>query len=341
MTALKRLRTEPVRPLYVLYGGEYGLIRRFITVLQEQVEEETGTAVELQRFDFEEDGPDPALMACQSVGLFAARSVVWLRNCSALTSSAKVRHDTASLEEYVEHPYEGHTLVLSVSADKLDERKRLVKAAKRQVVVPCTTPSDGPALDWLRSVTQELDMRVEDGALSELWRRTPSLTAAETELQKLACYAPNRAITVEDVREVVTPPLEDNVFDWIDAVVSGDAAKAFRILDDVIRAGNDPLGLLALIARQFRLMWYARVLGARSVPTAKIAGRVGAHPYAIQVAARQSKRLPVERLEDLLTVVADAEFAIKSGKRDVRHALDWVVVRCAGVVGTVHGHSKR
>jgi DNA polymerase-3 subunit delta len=336
--AWNRLQPGSLAPVYVLYGPEYALVRAFVKRLAACAGQAFG-GVELHQFDFEEDGPDPAVAACSVVGLFASHHLVWLRGCSALSAAAKVRHDTEELERYLESPSSDHILVLSTDADKLDERRRLVKLAKAHEVVPCTTPNDAAALPWLERWAAEQEVRIGRDALHELWRRTGNLSAAFTELAKLVAYCGSREATVEDVRFLTAAPLEDNVFDWVDAVVSGRAAQAIRVLDDVIRSGNDPVGLLALIERQIRLMAHAKLSGARGETPKQIAARMGVHPYAVQVAARQARRLTQAQLEELMLWAADAEYAVKSGRRDPRHALELLVAQAAGVLARTQGKS--
>jgi DNA polymerase-3 subunit delta len=48
----------------------------------------------------------------------------------------------------------------------------------------------------------------------------------------------------------------------------------------------------------------------------------------LKVAAEQAHGLSMRDLETLLEVVADAEYWIKTGRRDAMQALEWVVMTC-------------
>ncbi|GMA52130.1 DNA polymerase III subunit delta [Alicyclobacillus contaminans] len=315
-------------PVHVLVGTDDVLMRWYTDALLTRLSAANGMPVDVSKYRFEEQGCSAAVQACQTVSLFSAAGVVILDHCTAFLASQRGKVDVSDLEQYLQDPVPGKTLVITVRGDKVDERKKLSKLARKHIVVDCNPPKDASALKRLQSYCASNGIGIAKGALAEVWRRTQSLTQAVPELHKLAAYTDGAEIRMEDVGALVTPPVEDNVFGWIDSVVKGDAARAFGVLADVQRAGYDSFALYALIARQLRLMWYAKVLQGRGYSQQQIAAKAGAHPYAVKVATEQAKGVSTGRLERLLTILADAEFAVKSGRRTPEHTLDMVVMAC-------------
>lgn len=339
--AVQALKPGKLAPVYVLHGSEYSLIRSFVDQLTHAMEQAYG-AVDQHRFDFEEDGVEGAIGACCAVGLFASHALVWLRGVTPLsTANSRVKHDTVALERYLEEPIPDHVLVLTVDADKLDERKRLVKLAQRHTVVHCSTPGESDALRWLQRYAEARGVQVTRMALQEVWRRTGQISRAETELDKLAVWCDGRPVEVEDVDMLITPPPEDDVFAWLDDVVSGRVDRAFRTLRDLTTGGRDPVGLLALLQRQIRLMAWTKVGAERGWTTKQLASRVAAHPFAVQEASRQARSLSLRQLEDWMLWACDADYAVKSGRRDGRHALELWMAKATGVMHAQVGHRKR
>ncbi|MCL6515983.1 DNA polymerase III subunit delta [Alicyclobacillus sp.] len=329
MRAMEALEQAEPGGVYTLVGEEHALVEAFLERLRARVGDAEGPA-ELLRLDFEEEGCEGAVFALESLSLFQVQPVVVLQRCTAMTSGSRVRHTTDALEAYLERPAPGRALVITVEADKLDERRRLVKLAKKHTMVDCRIPKEAQGLQILRRLAAAEGLQVEGTALRELWRRSGSVSVGLQELRKLWMFTDGRSITPADVEAAVAPPLEDDVFAWIDGVVQGRAERAMRALADVERAGEDPLKLFALIARQVRLMWYARVMEARGMTQQQIAAEAGAHPYAVRVASNQAKRVRPEHLERLLVVLADLEYEVKSGRREARHALELAVLSCCG-----------
>ncbi|MCL6446032.1 MAG: DNA polymerase III subunit delta, partial [Alicyclobacillus sp.] len=291
LTAVSKLEQKPDHGVYVLVGDEPALMRQFIALLCERLSDDPAQPLDVQRYRFDESGCDEALLACQSYSLFGALPIVVLEQCTAFLASGKSKWDTGPLEAYLAEPIPGRTLVITVYGDKLDERKKLTKLLKDHRVVLCHASKPEEAMQILSDFAMRCEIRCEPDAMQEIWRRTNSISIAQQELQKVHAYVNGGVITKRDVAELVSTPMEDNVFQWIDGVMAGDVRRAFQVLFEVQLAGYDALAMLALIARQLRLMGYTLWLGPQGVPQAQIASRCGAHPYAVKVAADQARRV--------------------------------------------------
>jgi DNA polymerase III subunit delta len=327
-TAIRHVESETLAPVYVLVGTETMLQQLFLDAMVKRLSG-SSQRESVVRFRYEDEGPDNALFQCRSFSFFDFQAVVVLENCTALVANGKTKFDNTILEEYLENPVPGKFLVITVDADKLDERKKIVKIAKKHKVVACSKPKDDAALQIIRVIAKQDGIEIAKDALDTLWRRSPSIASCRTDLQKLWTYANHHLITKSDVEELVPPQLEDNVFNWLNSVVKGDIGRSFRVLSEVKHAGYDSFALLAMIARQLRMMWYAKVFGSKGYTEQQIATRVSAHPYAVKVAMEQCSVFTTGRLEQLILTVADAEFDVKSGRRDMEQALSYLVAACA------------
>lgn len=90
------------------------------------------------------------------------------------------------------------------------------------------------------------------------------------EMDKLALYlGPERTeVGVEDIEAVCSGERESTVFELVDAIGRRDVPTALAVLPDLLPptgTQSAALSLLAMIARQFRLIWQARALSAAGV----------------------------------------------------------------------------
>jgi DNA polymerase III subunit delta len=341
--ALKELKTKPHAPVYTCVGPEFTLVEEWLGVLLDTLSTDAEAPVDKTRFSFDEGGLGEALLACQSLSLFTSTQLVELSDVWAATTAkgaSKAKHSTEALEDYLDNPVPQNILVVTVTADKLDDRKKLVKKLKQYPVIDCTTPKEAPGRKMVHSLANRYKIQIEDDAIAELWRRCTSVSRCATEIRKIWTYTAGRPIHIDDVVELVVPPAEDNIFEWIDGVVTGNSDRSYRALSDLVRAGHDTFSLFGMMVRQLRLMWYAKTLASRGYTQQQIASEAGAHPYAVQVAQRQAQGVEPRAIESLLTVVADAEYQVKSGRRDSELTLDWVVAACLDTVKRAKGHSS-
>ncbi|WP_067931008.1 DNA polymerase III subunit delta [Alicyclobacillus kakegawensis] len=333
LQAVGALKREPVRPVYALVGTEPFLVRRFVRLLAERMGE-SGALPFVERHRFDEEGCAGAIAACQTPSLFSEASIVVLEQVYALTSvrgNGKV--DLTPLEAYLDHPVPDRVLVLTVEADKLDERKRASKLLKKHRIVDCHPPKDADAQRLLRELADELGLSIEVSALKELWRRCRMLTLCRQELDKLSAYAAGGRIDAAMVAELVAEPVEDNVFHWVEGVLQGKAQASVRIMNEMRMRGTDALSLLALIAHRLRLIGFVRIFQQQGMPETTMAARLHAHPFAVKQAARMAATVSLAQIEQLLLIVADAEHDIKSGRADADLALEWVVMACLASSG--------
>lgn len=337
---MKSIKSEPIAPVYTVIGEEHTLAGRWLEVLRSRLGQD-GALVQIDRYDFEEEGCDNALLACQSISLFGESGLVVLERSSFLLPNAKVKHDLSSLERYLENPVPGRVLILRVIADKMDERKKIVKQIKKHPVISLLTPKTEEAVPILQQLAAEKGIQMADEAIQELWRRCQSIALSDVELDKLTAYTDNRRVETADVAELVPPPLEDNVFTWIDSVVKGNVHQTFRSLTDVQSAGYDAFALFSLMARQLRMMWYARVLGDKGYTHVQLAKQLGAHPYAVKLASAQARAILPKTMEHMLTAIADAEYWVKSGRWDVNQALEYIVLFSARLIQQRPGKISR
>lgn len=91
-----------------------------------------------------------------------------------------------------------------------------------------------------------------------------------SELDKLVAYVgpEHEEISAQDVAAVACGERENTVFELVDAIGRRDAQTALSVLPVLLDGGGQggAMGLLAMVARQLRLVWQARVLGAHGIP---------------------------------------------------------------------------
>ena len=147
-------------------------------------------------------------------------------------------------------------------------------------------------------------------------------TAAENELQMDA--------------ELIVPYAQAAVvFDLVDALGRRDGQTAARTLHRLLDAGEHPMGLLAMIVRQFRLLIQVKELKAEGANPQTISKTLGIHPFPARKLHNQATYFTGEQLEVVYRHLLDSDVAIKSGELTPEVALDLLVA------GLTEGHSAK
>lgn len=79
------------------------------------------------------------------------------------------------------------------------------------------------------------------------------------EIEKIAAYAKQERITIADINAVADPILDARVFDMTNCVTAGRYDDAARVLSDLLRMQTEPIYLLAVLGKELRRLYTARM----------------------------------------------------------------------------------
>jgi DNA polymerase-3 subunit delta len=154
----------------------------------------------------------------------------------------------------------------------------------------------------------------------------PDLRLLDIEIEKLLLYADDRMVTSEDVQLLVSQAREAKIFDLMDCVGRRETGRALRLLHRLLDEGEPPLRLLAMLARQIRILIQLREIGERETDPSQVARQLKLHPYVVQKGLPQARNFDLAQLEAAHERVVQTDWAIKSGRSEAVLALDMLVV---------------
>lgn len=215
-------------------------------------------AFNVDRFHGGEATFDDVLDAARTLPMLAARRLLIVLRAERLLApkkeTASVLDQIEAFERYVQAPYPHATLVLVAAG--LDERRRLTKLLLgRATVVRCGELEDvADAERWVRAQMNAAGMTMAPEAVRLLAQLAgPDVARLRGDVERLVLFAADRTtVTVEDVREVVGPPVAHDDWGVARAIERGQADAALRELGLALDAGAVPfmvLGQLGWVVR--------------------------------------------------------------------------------------------
>ena len=193
---------------------------------------------------------------------------------------------------------------------------------------------ESPVARWVQQRAEEHDVALERPAVEELVELVGAdLWALASEIDKLARYAGDRTVTVEDVRLLTPQAREESIFNVVDAVVEGRAPPALLLIRRMLTEGSHtPQGIQAMIARQLRNLVRATELLAEGAAQPAVADATGVrNNFALGKLMRQARATTREAAEASLRAVEACDHDVKTGRVDDELALDLLVMRLAGL----------
>ena len=188
----------------------------------------------------------------------------------------------------------------------------------------------GELAGWIMDRAELYGARLEPRATAAMAELIGGdLWTIDSELRKLATYAGDDAVSEDAVRELVSQVREANAFALADAIVEGRAEAAIKLFQQRMADGDSPLRLLALIARQYRLLIQAKELQAQNVRPADIGKRLGIHSFVAQRILQQAPPYSIEQLRAAYARLLEADLSIKRGIYNDETALELLIFELA------------
>ena len=189
-----------------------------------------------------------------NLSLFATRKIVEVRMPTPRPGDAGAR-SLASLAERNDE----NTLLIVAIGEKLDSaasRSAWVKSIDTHGVVVEIWPIDRQELPrWIGARAAAAQLKLTNAAAQLLAERVEgNLLAADQEIKRLALTAAGREVDETEVLESVANNSRFDVFGLGDAVLGGDALRAFKILSGLRAEGVQPVLVSWALSRDILLL---------------------------------------------------------------------------------------
>ncbi|CAM4311556.1 DNA polymerase III subunit delta [Paenibacillus alkaliterrae] len=321
--AIKEIKGGRFRPIYVLYGKDRYRLQQFVDVLTESMFKAEERELGIVKFDTAETSIDEAVLEAETLPFFVERKLILIRDATVLAAGGKeggkVEHRPDRLLQYIENPSESSVIVFAVHAEKLDERRKLVKTLKdRNSLIPFPELDAAQLKQWMikRAADQKRTLTVEAAELL-LIRAGANMQQLAQEVDKLCLHAgEGGSIDVEQAGLLTAATVEEDVFALVDAIAELRIDRAVRLYRELLVRREEPIKIAALIARQLRIMLQIKELEQHQYSPQQMAGQLGLHPYAVKLAAEKSRKFQVARLGKLLASLAELDYRMKTGMID-------------------------
>ena len=317
------VKAGTVRNAYLFYGPEAYIRKSALTTLQKKLL--TPGLEDMNCTFMQNPTAQQILENCETLPMLGDWRLVIVQGL-ALLESGKAKdeaQESKTLVDYIGRVPPSTCLVFECEAP--DKRKKLCQTLmKLPGAVSFDALSDARLTQWMNQTLRPMKKRMDANTCAHLaFTSGRDLTMLNGELQKLAAYVGEReTITAEDVEQIATHTAECTVFAMVDALVDGQAERAFSLLNVLLEGGEQRIGVLALITRQYRQMLYAKDMQESRTPQVQMAKALGVPPFALSQLTRRAGRRTMAQLKKQLALCVNADFDIKRGAVREEAALD-------------------
>ncbi len=305
----------------LLYGPDTYRSKQKLKEIIDHYKETQKTGLSLRVFDLKNENFDKFQEENQSLSIFKEKKLIILKN--AFSNQEFKEKFLKDKDKFTDSRdvilfYEDKEILPSDSLFKF-----LKKEAKTQEFQLLT----GQKLKvWVKEEFGKYGFAVLPEIIDALVLATGDNSWTLTnEIQKLSAYKSGKkssGITLEDIKILVKPQIEINIFKTIDAVAARDRKTALRLIHKQIENGENPSHLISMINFQFRNLLVVKNLIEKNKPYNLIIKISGLHPFVVKKSYEQAKKITLQELKKIYQKIFQIDLEIKTGKIEPETALD-------------------
>lgn len=266
-----------------------------------------------------------------SLSLFSERRIVEVRlgTCSPGKDGGQALADYCARRDQ-------DTLLL-ITAERLDKKAqqaRWFKAVDDAGVVIQVWPVDAAQLPaWIAKRMERHDRLMEPEAAELIAQRVEgNLLAACQEVDKLALLVDAPTVTLDDVARAVTDSTRYDVFDMLDASLSGNSGRVAVMLRGLRQEDAEPMAIFGACMFELRRFCAMATAVATGTPPDRVAAEWHIRPQHVPAVRAALGRITATRAYRFLREAAHVERALKGATRlDPWFTLETFLLRIAGV----------
>jgi DNA polymerase-3 subunit delta len=348
---LARIKKGSLPPALLLLGPEAYERRRLKEAMLAAVPPDAVTQHDLAEQSLAEVVDD-----ARALSLFASERLIWVVNAEAALPKGRVVEESddgesaggpassspssggeAPLAAYLKNPSPGVTLVFeAMRYDFEGDDKRKQERVRKfygavQDVVELRRFTPQAARQETESLAGRAGFRLDDAALDLLVEALGAdIARISVEIEKLALYAGNRVVGVDDISALVPDARSTTIFALVNALGRRDRARSLEILDTLTREGEYLPLALAFLSTQFRMALVAREAGLKSAP--QIQGyfqRLGVPMWGSRAdqVYQTVARFGAAQLERAIKLIFEADRGLRDARPDDRIVMEQFVLK--------------
>ena len=305
--------------IYLLYGNkDFGIYEEIKKITKNYDE------LSISKYDLNNAIMQDIISDAQTVSLFADKKTIIVDNANIFT--ALINKDTDILIEYLNQINPNTTLIFIVHNDKIDSRKKITKLIKKIG----TIKEFNDDLNPLNIIKEKFkDYNIDQKTINLFLNRVGSNPLIiKNEIKKIKLYKNNdKTITENDIINITTKKIDIDIFKLIDYIIKKDKEKALELYEEMLKANEEPIKIIVILANQFRIMYQSKELLKKGYTEKDIASTLKIHPYRVKLAIQNSRNYSNKTLLKYLNNLADIDIGIKTGSLNKDNVLELFILK--------------
>ena len=173
--------------------------------------------------------------------------------------------------------------------------------------------ADYQVVKWIQEKFKENGKNIDQKLANKIFALVGNrLRTLNNEISKIANYNKAKEIEEKSIDELVSASLNDDIFLFSDKLANKKKIEAVKLLNEQLQSGVNPVYLLTMIIRQFRILLQIKSALEENVSPASLAKYLSLHPFVIKKSITSAQLYSLKELKLIYQKLLSLEKKIKS-----------------------------
>ena len=316
------------------YGAEDFLMDWAVEQVINKYVDESARELDVQMIDGETIQAAEIIGAARAFSMFSDKRVIIIRNYLPMyRKSSDVDGDV--LLEFCSQKQDSSIVIFRLESKYTDDLtaygKKLVKAASSydfatleradlKAFINKRIHAAGKLIGH-----REMDYLID---LSGYYNKNSEyhLNNFDSDLEKITNACEGDQISVSLIEELLIGKEDKYVFNLVDAIMTGNKTKAMELAETIITEDDGAVPVLALLTKQFEIMYDSLELSKDGLSMSQIAKQTGINEFRLKKAYQAARKMDLERIRQILIQAYNLDRDIKSGNIDKDVAFELLLI---------------
>lgn len=318
---LKNNLKSKIEPAYLLMGVDEFLLSSAYNLIVKY----SGMQMEdLNLIKFGEGIIDmkDVVRALNTLPVFCDKKIVYLDIRMSKLNELKNIKD---LQEYLECPNMSSVLIVNLGSNDIKFIDKNIES------IDCNRLGINIVSLKIKQIANMSNKNISEETIKLLYDYTlGDLAKITVELNKLISYVGGKdSIEISDIKELVTPSLEYQVFELTDALATKNSIRVYQIISDMKAKKDEFRTLPAIIFSHFRRLFMVALNQDKN--RMELSKLLGVKEYAVKMSMQQAGLFSKSQLKKINELLSQVDFELKQSNMSIDNAVGLIVLKILNI----------
>lgn len=319
----KDIKSKKFKRAYLLFGDERYLVNSYKEKLCSAIVYKSTELMNMNIYDGQNTVVKDIVSQADTAPFFSDYRLIVISDSGLFREGRK--EDTAAMAEAVKSC--GESCVFLFYNEKVDKRNALYKAVKKYGY--CCEINELKEKELIQWISGYSEGRLKGGNAVYFVRNIgTSLGRLTREYDKLIAYVGEGEIKRSHIDIACSKSDEMNIYDMVDAIGSKNPEKALDIYNNMLFAKSEPVAVMGMISRQFRLILKCKYLQIqKKYNHRQIASELKINEYVAMKCCSQAKNFKIRTLMSAIEDCAKCDSDFRQGLIDIKLGVELIIIK--------------